>query len=141
MCGRFNQRGPSAALAETYGAVPDRPATLLAPGERTPGARVLAVLGETPVATAAVWGVAAEWLRRGELLRHARGETATTKPFFRGAAAGRPASCPPTRGSSRDRRRAAGAPTTSPRATAQPPGSRRCGGATPSMRRRVASSS
>ena len=57
-CGRFTQRGPSAALAETYGAAPDGPATLLAPGERTPGARVLAVLAETPVVTAAAWGAA-----------------------------------------------------------------------------------
>ena len=44
--------------------MPDGPATLLAPGERTPGNPVLAVLGHSAIAIAAVWGVAAEWLRR-----------------------------------------------------------------------------
>ena len=91
MCGRVKQRTAASALSSAYNATLDNQATLFQPGEYSAGAQPLTIMpGSTrPQASVARWGLPAAWLPKGELLRHARAETAAGKPTFRDAASAR----------------------------------------------------
>ena len=87
MCGRVIQTTPAGTMARTFGAALNG-AQLFEPGEYGAGEKTLAIVtGENgPEATVITWGLEAEWLPRGELLRHARAETALRKRTFQESA-------------------------------------------------------
>lgn len=84
MCGRVRLTTQAASIAEAYDAKADANAILFRPGDYTPGERLLAINGgkEGRQAVTSIWGKRAEWLRNGDLLRHARAESALAKPTF-----------------------------------------------------------
>ena len=91
MCGRVIQKALANAVANAYEATMEEEATLFHPRERTPGETMLSIVdGEQErAATTIRWGLPAAWLPAGELLRHARAESALIKTTFRDAAKAR----------------------------------------------------
>ena len=88
MCGRVIQKTPVQSVASAYGARMEEEVTLFEPGEYTAGGQVLSIEASENGREASLsrWGLPAAWLTAGELLRHARAETAMSKPTFREAA-------------------------------------------------------
>ena len=88
MCGRVRITRAPTAVAALYDASLGEQARRFEPGDYSPGEKLLAVAhGENgPEATLVAWGLPASWLPRGELLRHARAETALVKTTFRDGA-------------------------------------------------------
>ena len=88
MCGRVFQTTPAATMAGIFGARLNG-GRLFRPGEYGAGDETLAIVTgqDGPEATALTWGLEVEWLPRGELLRHARAETAMRKRTFADSAA------------------------------------------------------
>ena len=87
MCGRVIQTRSASRMAEEFGAKLNG-GDLFEPGEYGAGEPTLAIVtGEHgPEATIITWGLEAHWLPNGELLRHARAETALRKRTFQESA-------------------------------------------------------
>ena len=91
MCGRVRITTQAAEIAAAYDAKADANALIFRAGDRTPSEQVLTISGGEAgrEADTNIWGKPECWLPPGQLLRHARAETALTKPTFREAARSR----------------------------------------------------
>ena len=88
MCGRVRMTRPAETVAGLYQAHRGDQVELFEAGDYGPGERLLTVAHTEhgPSAELVTWGLPASWLPRGELLRHARAESALAKMTFQDAA-------------------------------------------------------